>query len=136
MFKRIGHTAFTVENMENSLHFYCDVLGIKKVFELKEPNTGAPWIVYLKVTDGQFIELFYGGNKKNQWDSSTIGYNHICLEVENIQEIANSIKSKGATLDSEPKQGIDFNWQCWISDPDGNRIEFMQLDPKSPHMNC
>jgi lactoylglutathione lyase len=136
MIKRLGHAAYTVANMERSLHFYCDILGLKKVFELNEPNTGKPWIVYLKVTDGEFIELFYGGYKKNDWDSSTTGYNHLCLEVSDIQEIAETIKSRGGSLDKEPKQGIDHNWQCWISDPDGNRIEFMQLDPNSPHMNC
>jgi lactoylglutathione lyase len=44
----------------------------------------------------------------------------------------NHIKSQGLTLDVEPKQGIDLNYQCWVKDPDGNRIEFMQMHPDSP----
>ena len=33
----------------------------------------------------------------------------------------------------EPMKGVDNNYQAWIIDPDGNRIEFMQLEPDSPH---
>ncbi|WP_163538164.1 VOC family protein [Gracilibacillus sp. YIM 98692] len=133
MIKRIGHTAFTVENMEKSLEFYCDQLGFKKLFELNNRNN-EPWIVYVKVCDGQFIELFHGGKKKKEINESTIGYQHLCLEVEDINDIANHLKGKGLTLDVEPKQGLDKNYQCWVKDPDGNRIEFMQLHPESPQL--
>lgn len=132
MIKKIGHTAYTVENMEVSLNFYCNILGLKKAFELNNTKTGEPWIVYLKVAGEQFIELFYGGKVKIEPVSAKIGYDHLCLEVDDIHEIANSIKSKGGVLFVEPMQGTDKNWQCWILDPDGNRIEFMQLDPNSP----
>ncbi len=134
MIKGIGHAAYTVEDMEKSLHFYCNVLRFKKMFELNRPENGEPWIVYLKVQEGQFIELFYGGSKNVSIDKDTIGYSHLCLEVENIHEIADHIKSHGLTLDVEPKQGVDLNYQCWVKDPDGNRIEFMQMNPESPQM--
>lgn len=133
MVKGIIHTAYTVKNMEESLKFYCDVLGFERAFDLNRP-TGEPWIVYLKVCDGQFIELFYGGSTKNPWSNETIGYSHLCLEVDDINEIADKIKSKGIKLDVEPKQGLDANWQCWVRDPDGNRIELMQMNPESPQL--
>ncbi|MEK3914448.1 VOC family protein [Paenibacillus sp. FSL H7-0331] len=132
MFKGIGHTAYNVIDMEKSLQFYCDVLGFQKCFELKN-DKNEPWIVYLKVLNLQFIELFYNGKQGVDNDTKvTKGYNHLCLEVNDIHEIANHLKSKGLTLDVEPKMGADLNWQCWVRDPDGNRIEFMQLDPESP----
>lgn len=134
MIKGIGHNAYTVKDMEKSLHFYSEILGFKKLFELKRPETGEPWIVYLKVKDGQFIELFYGGNKKVEVDGSTIGYSHLCLEVDDIHQTAEYLKSKGVHLDVEPKQGLDLNYQCWARDPDGNRIEFMQMHPDSPQL--
>ncbi|MBS4204843.1 VOC family protein [Lederbergia citrea] len=133
MIKGIGHLAFTVEDMEKSLHFYCDVLGFKKLFELNTEDN-EPWIVYLKVCEGQFIELFYGGSKNVTMDHTTIGYSHLCLEVTDIHEIADHMKSHGLTLDVEPKQGLDHNYQCWVKDPDGNRIEFMQMHPDAPQM--
>ena len=135
MIKGIAHTAYTVENMEKSLDFYCNVIGFEKVFELARPN-GEPWIIYLKVSNDQFVELFYGGAQKSAWNNDVIGYNHLCLEVDDIHDIANKIKAKGVKMDVEPKQGVDLNWQCWVRDPDGNRIEMMQMDPESPQMKA
>lgn len=132
MIKGLAHTAYVVEDMEKSLHFYCDILGFKKIFELRKPETNAPWIEYLKVRDGQFIELFYGGETKKIVDMQTIGYNHLCLEVDDIHAIAAHLKSNGVVVDVEPKQGLDLNYQCWAKDPDGNRIEFMQMHPDCP----
>jgi catechol 2,3-dioxygenase-like lactoylglutathione lyase family enzyme len=132
MFKRIGHTAYNVLDMEKSLHFYRNILGFEQLFELRN-DKDEPWIVYLKVVDKQFIELFYGGTQGVDNDTKIVkGYNHLCLEVNDIHEVAQHLKSKGLTLDVEPKMGKDLNWQCWVRDPDGNRIEFMQLSPDSP----
>jgi len=36
-------------------------------------------------------------------------------------------------IDGEPAKGIDNNYQYWITDPDGNRIELMQIMDASPH---
>ncbi|NGP45075.1 VOC family protein [Bacillaceae bacterium SIJ1] len=133
MIKGIAHTAYTVKDMEASLDFYCDKLGFTKLFELQDEHQ-QPWIVYLKICEGQFIELFYGGEKSPALDQKTIGYNHLCLEVENMTSFARELKSKGVSLDVEVKQGLDKNRQCWVRDPDGNRIEFMQYHPESPQM--
>jgi lactoylglutathione lyase len=130
MITGIGHLAFTVGNMEESIHFYCDILGFKKAFELNN-DKGEPWIVYIKVTEGQFIELFYGGQARPETPSGMIGYSHLCLTVDDIDMVADSLKEKGIILDAEPKQGTDLNYQCWAKDPDGNRIEFMQMSPDS-----
>lgn len=132
MIKKIAHAAFNVKDMEKSLAFYCDILGFEKAFELNRPD-GEPWIVYLKIAKGQFIELFYGGTGKTDAPS---GYSHLCFEVDNIFETAEMLKSRGAVLDSGPSQGMDTNWQCWVKDPDGNRIEMMQISPSSPQANA
>jgi catechol 2,3-dioxygenase-like lactoylglutathione lyase family enzyme len=134
MIKGIGHLAFTVKDMEKMLHFYCDILGFKKLFELRKPDD-EPWIIYLKVREKQFIELFYGGKKHVSFTQDNIGYNHLCLEVEDIHEMALHLKNHGLRLDIEPKQGLDLNYQCWVRDPEGNRIEMMQLHPDCPQLN-
>ena len=135
MIRRLGHLALRVADMEKALDFYCAKLGLKRAFNLDSPS-GEPWIVYLKVAEGQFIELFYGGTEPVLLTQSSIGFNHLCLEVADIQETAERMRQQGVRLDVEPKRGMDHNWQCWVRDPDGNRIEFMQLMPESPHMNC
>jgi catechol 2,3-dioxygenase-like lactoylglutathione lyase family enzyme len=128
MIKGIAHLAFNVSDMKKSLEFYCDILGFKKAFEIRDDD-GNPWIEYLKVSQGQFIELFYSKNQLEQ--SSLLCYSHLCLEVDDIYEVADHLRVKGLTLDVEPTQGKDLNYQCWIRDPDGNRIEFMQMHPDS-----
>jgi len=133
MLTGITHLALTVKDMDKAVDFYCRLLGFVKAFEINEPNTGAPWIVYLHLAKNQFVELFYNGSVDNPWKSSIRGFNHICFEVDDIQKIAAKIKSEGYCLDKEPKLGADKNWQCWVTDPDGVRIELMQISPDSPH---
>jgi len=133
MLSGLSHLALTVKDMEKSKDFYCRVLGLKKVFEINEPKTGDPWIVYLHVGKRQFVELFYNGTRDNPWEPALRGFNHICFEVEDIQQFERHVKAEGYALDKQPKLGIDNNWQCWITDPDGVRIEVMQISPDSPH---
>ena len=83
---------------------------------------------------GQFVELFYGATKENPYRDENIGFFHICVAVDDIHEAWRKIVETGAPQDDAPKQGADFNWQCWTHDPDGIKIELMQLDEKSPQM--
>jgi lactoylglutathione lyase len=134
MLTGIGHLALTVKDMKKSEDFYCRVLGFKKVFEFKRPATGAPWIVYLHLDKLQFVELFYNATTDNPWNSSLRGFNHICFEVDDIHKTAEQIEKAGYKLDEQPSfEDLDKNWQCWLTDPDGVRIELMQITQDSPH---
>ena len=112
-------------------------MGFKKVFDIPVPETGEPWIVYLHAGGEQFIELFYGGEKDYQWDIKDRAYNHVCMVVDDINAAVAKLNAAGFTLDKQPKQGCDGNWQCWITDPDGVRIEIMQLSriPRNPALS-
>ena len=129
--KGIAHAAYNVKDMETAVAFYEKVFGFKKAFTMNHPLTGAPWIVYVYVAEGQFIELFYGGVTEDPYTDERIGYSHLCLQVSDIQEAAAAVLAAGAPLDSAPRKGMDGNWQCWTHDPDGNRIELMQMMPDS-----
>ena len=133
MLTGITHCALTVKDMEKSKDFFCRVLGFRQAFEINKPETGEPWIVYLHAGGGQFVELFYNGSKDTVWEPGMRGFNHICFSVEDIHRFAQHIKDQGGILDVQPKMGADHNWQCWITDPDGVRIEIMQISPESPH---
>jgi lactoylglutathione lyase len=54
---------------------------------------------------------------------------HICLQVKSIAATAAELTRLGIPLFRTPKKGLDGNNQCWIIDPDGNRIEFMEMLP-------
>lgn len=129
MIQGIAHVAFNVVDMEKSLHFYTEVLGFKKAFDIKD-DKGNPWIEYIKIGNGQFIELFYCDDK--EFLCAPASFSHLCLEVDDIFEITSRLKSHNVPLDVEPVKGKDHNYQCWAKDPDGNRIEFMQIDKRSP----
>lgn len=131
MVNGFGHIAFTVMDMEKSLQFYCQVLGLENAFEVRDKN-GNPWINNLKAGNGQYIELMYGGSEEYKYVEEKAGFSHLCLDVEDIYALADRLRSYGIPLDVEPKQGRDLNFQCWAKDPDGNRIEFMQFHPDSP----
>jgi lactoylglutathione lyase len=127
MISGISHIALNVADMDKSLHFYCNVLGFTVAFELCN-DKGEPWIKYIKAGKSQFIELFYNRKGENTAGS----FSHVCFEVDDIQKTAENLRAHNINVDSGPSKGKDFNWQCWAKDPDGNRIEFMQLSPDSP----
>lgn len=115
-----SHLALSVRDMEKSIEFYTKVFGFTRAFSLKDEQ-GNPWIEYVKVAPGKFIELFYGNNKENSGS-----FNHICFTVDDVQEMTRRIEAAGEKIIIGPKVGVDGNWQVWTVDPDGNKIEIMQ----------
>lgn len=129
----LGHVAFRIKDLERTLDFYCGTLGFREAFRLDREGAPSPWIVYLHIAPGQFLELFPGGEGDTApARSQATGYNHFCLLVDDLQATARELQEKGITITSGPKQGADHNWQCWVNDPDGNAIELMQIMPDSP----
>jgi len=128
----IAHAAFYVKDMEASLAFYKNTLGFRHAFSIPRPETGEKWIEYLYAAGGQFVELFYGGEKENPFQPGNAGFFHYCLEVDDIHAIWQKIVETGAPQDTAPKEGPDHNWQCWTHDPDGIKIELMQLSDEGP----
>jgi catechol 2,3-dioxygenase-like lactoylglutathione lyase family enzyme len=125
---RLGHLAVFAKDMDTSLDFYTRVLGFERAFELAHPRTGAPWIVYVHMGGGHFIELFYGG----QGTPPSGAFHHVCFVTDDIQAATRRITEAGYPLDSPPTLGADGNWQAWVTDPDGVRVELMQISPDSP----
>ena len=121
------HTAFHVNDMEASLRFYSDCLGFEKMFEIKD-DEDKDWLLYLKISDRQFIELFYGGGEP---DFTINMCKHICFEVTDMDALIKHIRDCGyETMNKmEPLHGKDGNIECFVQDPDGNLIELMQFGP-------
>lgn len=126
----IGHMAYTVENMEASLDFYINKLGFTEIYKLDDEQ-GNPWLIYLRVKDGTYIELFYGGVKKAEMKHESAGFMHTCLACDDVYKTVEELRAKGVPIDVEPSQGKDLNYQAWTHDPDGNKIELMTIDPNS-----
>ena len=154
--KQYGHLAFECKDIVKSVHFYQDILGLNKKFSITygdwlnhlqdeaEKNgetvpmsevkrlssiSDEDWIVYMEISEGEFIELFNGEGKEIK--QGECRFTHIALIVDDIFALEKSLKEAGVPIDSPPNFGLENTWQMWSQDPDGNKIEFMQYTPKS-----
>ncbi|MDR0455171.1 MAG: VOC family protein [Treponema sp.] len=130
MYKCLGHIAIRAQDIEATRAFYCDVLSMKEAFRMNGDG-GKPGTIYVCAAPGQFIEIFPGGTEGHEITNSTIGYSHLCIEVENAAETLERLRAKGIPVDRELQTGISKCKMFWTHDPDGNRIEFMELTPES-----
>jgi lactoylglutathione lyase len=55
----------------------------------------------------------------------------VCLTVDNIDPVLAQIEAQGLELLLPLKTAVDGNRQAWLEDPDGNRIELMEMAPDS-----
>ncbi len=119
--------------MDKTVEFFQNVFGWKKVFELHHDN-GDPWIIYVKICKGHFLELFYDAENDRDYafDFTRTGYNHLCVTVGDIRKTLQEIYEKGYIKSPEPEIEKSLNKNLWLYAPDGNKIELMMLDPDSP----
>ncbi|MGN7295460.1 VOC family protein [Rhizobium sp. SAFR-030] len=125
----LAHVAIRVTDIDRALDFYINKLGFERLMHLD--RDGKLWLVYLRVTDNQFVELFLDGIGERAPGADTTGYNHLCLSVPDIETSVTELQAAGIDLTRPKVLGLDGNWQCWIEDPDGHRIEIMQMMPDS-----
>jgi glyoxylase I family protein len=126
MITGLAHACFTVSDLERSLAFYRDALGLKPAFDFINKE-GRRFGVYLHLGGRSFVELFEGQLGERAEGQS---YRHICLEVDDIQSTVQMLRERGLEV-SDPKLGGDQSWQAWITDPDGNRIELHHYTAES-----
>jgi catechol 2,3-dioxygenase-like lactoylglutathione lyase family enzyme len=132
MITGIGHAAFRVRDLERSIHFYCDLLGMQRAFDID--RDGKPWITFVHLGGGQFLELFPEPDTAEDFSGNKGSYRHIQLEVDDLEQTIRNMEARGLPrTGTPPRQGRDGNWQYWLTDPDGNRLELMQMMPDSLH---
>jgi lactoylglutathione lyase len=131
----IGHVAIKVKDLDRALDYYVNKLGFPEMMRIDKPEGGL-WLVYLRVTDEQFIEIFPGAENERApgWNGNAI--THVCLTVDDLDAVVERVTAAGIPLLIEKKTAIDGNQQAWIEDPDGNLIEFMQISPDSMQMKA
>jgi lactoylglutathione lyase len=129
LFKQIGHVAFNVRDMDAALSFYRDTLGFDEMFRLHN-DEGDLSIIYLRITDSQFLELFPA---KGEIPTDDRNFSHLCLEVDNLDATVAELQKRGVEIVSARTQGKAGSWQAWIADTEGNRIELMEIAPNSLH---
>jgi lactoylglutathione lyase len=122
----LGHIAIRAKDIDASLDFYTRRLGFPEMLRLHY-NDGSLFLIYLRITDEQYLELFPEGVGSTVPGREAVGLNHICLTVQDIDRALVQLTEAGVQLSRELKTGVDGNRQAWIEDPDGNRIEIMEM---------
>jgi lactoylglutathione lyase len=121
------HTMLRVGNLERSLAFYTDVLGMKLLRRNDYPDGKftLAFVGYGAETEHAVLELTHN------WDTTSYdlgnGYGHIAIEVSDVYAACEEVKKRGGKVTREAgpmKHGKTVI--AFIEDPDGYKIEFIQ----------
>lgn len=135
---RYLHTMVRVRDLDESLDFYCNKLGLVETHRL-ESEQGRFTLVYLAAPKDKeqadahqapLIELTYN------WDAEVYSggrnFGHLAFEVDNIYETCQKLMSAGITINRPPRDGH----MAFIRSPDQISIELLQksepLEPQEP----
>jgi len=125
------HTMVRVSDIARSLHFYCDLLGLREVRRI-ENERGRFTLVFLAAPgdDAAQVELTFN------WDPEEYGmgraFGHLAYEVEDIYAACEKLRAGGVTINRPPRDGR----MAFVRSPDNVSIELLQkggaLPPAEP----
>ncbi|MGF1485644.1 MAG: lactoylglutathione lyase [Prochloraceae cyanobacterium] len=129
---RVLHTMLRVGNLEESLKFYCEVLGMKLIRKKDYPGGEftLAFVGYGDESENAVIELTYNWGT-DKYDLGN-GYGHIALGVDDIYSTCEKIKEQGGNVVREPgpmKHGSTVI--AFVQDPDGYKIELIQTKDRN-----
>jgi len=131
---RYLHTMIRVNNLDESLDFYCHKLGLQESHRF-DSEQGRFTLVYLFAPQDEslalanqapLLELTYN------WDSEVYSggrnFGHVAFEVDNIYATCEKLMAAGVLINRPPRDGH----MAFIRSPDCNSIEFLQKDSPLP----
>ncbi|UTW06310.1 VOC family protein [Pseudomonas benzenivorans] len=122
------HTMVRVTDLEASLRFYCDGLGLQRVRQ-RESEQGRFTLVYLAAPGDPSAELELTYN----WDTEEYGggrnFGHLAYRVDDIYALCQHLMDQGVTINRPPRDG----YMAFVRSPDNISIELLQAgDPLPP----
>ena len=125
------HTMIRISNIEESLNFFCNGLGLKET-RRKENEKGRFTLIFLAAPNDEKVEIELTYN----WDGDDLGsgsrnFGHLAYRVENIYDTCQRLKDMGITISRPPRDGH----MAFVKSPDNISIEILQdgyLEPKEP----
>jgi lactoylglutathione lyase len=125
------HTMVRVADLEKSLHFYRDLLGLREVRRI-ENQGGRFTLVFLAAPgdDAAQIELTYN------WEPEAYGigraFGHLAYEVDDVYALCEKLRAGGVTINRPPRDGR----MAFVRSPDNISVELLQkgaaLPPAEP----
>ncbi|MFC3606683.1 lactoylglutathione lyase [Stutzerimonas tarimensis] len=128
---RLLHTMLRVGDLDRSLTFYTEVLGMTLLRrkDYPEGKFTLAFVGYGNEAENSVIELTHN------WDTSQYdlgnGYGHIALEVEDVYKACEDIRARGGKIVREPGPMMHgTSILAFVEDPDGYRIELLSPQRK------
>jgi lactoylglutathione lyase len=124
---RYLHTMVRVSNLEQSLDFYCNKLGLKEVRRI-DHEAGRFTLVFV-AAEGQedcAIELTYNWDPEQYTGGRNFG--HVAYEVDDIYALCAKLMKAGVTIHRPPRDGK----MAFIRSPDNISIELLQKGDAKP----
>ena len=121
------HTMVRISNLDASLHFYCELLGLKEI-RRKEVPKGRFTLIFLAAPDNESAQLELTYNWDDEQYTGGRNFGHLAYEVENIYDICQRLMNGGVTLSRPPRDGR----MAFVRSPDGISIELLQKGDPLP----
>lgn len=131
---RFRHTMVRVTNVDESLDFYCNKLGLVETRRTDVP-AGRFTLIFLaaaqdaetaRATHAPELELTYNWDPESYSGGRSFG--HLCYSVPDIYETCERLMKAGVTINRPPRDGH----MAFIRSPDGISIELLQDGPAKP----
>ena len=124
---RFAHTMLRVKNLESSIGFYTDILGMKvlKTMDNEEYRYTLAFLGYGDIAEHTVLELTYNWGEHEYEHGNAFG--HLCMQVDDVYKTCELIKQKGGVITREAgplKGGTQII--AFIKDPDGYQIELIE----------
>ncbi len=125
---RYLHTMVRVKDLDESLDFYCNKLGLKEVRRM-DNDKGRYTLVFLaaskdaeeaKKTQAPLVELTYNWDPEDYSGGRNFG--HLAYRVDDIYGLCQHLMDSGVTINRPPRDGR----MAFIRSPDGISIELLQ----------
>ena len=125
------HTMVRVSDVDKSLDFYCNKLGLKEV-RRKDVPAGRYTLIFLAAAESPEAEIELTHN----WDPEEYGggrnFGHLAFQVPDIYATCKRLMDGGVTINRPPRDGV----MAFVRSPDGISIEILQkggaLPPAEP----
>ncbi len=124
----VAHMAVYVKDLAKTRQFYEEFLGFGEPFTLPRKEGGGTRIVFVKVNDSQYIEIF------NEADRGEGQLNHISFSTDSADRMYTYLKSKGIAVVGDKGsvgKGQTGNKNFNVKDPDGHIVEIVEYQPDS-----
>jgi len=129
---RYLHTMLRVRDLDASLRFYCDGLGLRDVRRIENPQ-GRFTLVFLSAPDSPEAEIELTWNWGSDEDyGSARNFGHLAFRVDDIYALCTHLQAMGVTINRPPRDGH----MAFVRSPDLVSIELLQagdaLPPQDP----